>query len=350
MFKRNILTLWLIMILFIVGCTGNPNDTTSQPDRTHTSGELVVHFIDVGQAESIFIQLPNSQSMLIDAGKNSSGDLVVDYLKQHKIKKIDYLVGTHPHEDHIGGIDDVIKKIEIGKFYMPKVSHTTKTFRNVIAAAQAKKLNIRPAKAGVEIVNQPGLKIDILAPLRDEYEALNNYSAVIKLTYGDRSWLFTGDAEALSEQDLLQHNANLKADVLNVGHHGSVTSTTDEFLQEVAPRLAVISAGKDNDYGHPHQEVLKRLQEAGIDIYRTDSQGTIVITDDGTNIETKTLRGIDALGLDGADSYVGSVNSNKYHLPDCSHVTSISSKNLIRFNGLDDAHQAGYQPCSNIEP
>lgn len=348
MFRKSILVLCLILTLSLVGCSST-NDVVSQPDSLPTTNDLAVHFIDVGQADSIFIQLPNGQCMLIDAGKNGDGGIVVDYLRQHQVNKIDYLVGTHPHEDHIGGLDDVIDNFDIGKFYMPKVTHTTKTFRDVLTAAQSKGLKITPAKAGVEILSQPGLVIDILSPLQNEYDQLNNYSAVIKLTYGNHSWLFTGDAEELAEQDMLNSNIDLRADILKVGHHGSHSSSTDQFLQRVNPQWAVISVGKDNDYGHPHQEVMERLQQAGINIYRTDIQGTIIMTSNGTELQVEPAKEPPLVAKEETDKYVGSINSDKYHLPNCSHVQSISPKNIIWFNSLTDAQQAGYHPCSNLQ-
>jgi DNA internalization-related competence protein ComEC/Rec2 len=348
MFRKSILILFLILMVSLLGCSST-SDVVSQPDSIPSTKDLAVHFIDVGQADSIFIELPNGQCMLIDAGKNADGGLVVDYLRQHQVNKIDYLVGTHPHEDHLGGLDDVINNFEIGKLYMPKVTHTTKTFRDVITAAQSKGLKINVAKAGVEILKQPGLLIDILSPLQAEYDELNNYSAVIKLTYGDHRWLFTGDAEELVEQDMLDSNMDLKADILKVGHHGSNTSSTGEFLKQVAPQWAVISAGKDNDYGHPHQEVMERLQQTGIHTLRTDVQGTIIMTSNGTELQVNPAKDEPIVAKEETGRYVGSVNSDKYHLPNCSHVESISPKNIIRFNNLKEAQQANYHPCSNLK-
>lgn len=345
MAKKTFVVLFFLLTLSLLGCSST-GDFTSQPDSK--PGELTVHFIDVGQADSIFIQLPNGQSMLIDAGNNADGDLVVNYLNKQRVKKIDYLVGTHPHEDHIGGLDDVINNFEIGKFYMPKVTHTTKSFQDLLEAVRSKGLKITPAKAGVKILNQPSLAIEILSPLRSAYDELNNYSAVIKLTFGEHSWLFTGDAEAPVEQDLINSKTDLRASVLKVGHHGSNSSSTAEFLAQVSPQWAVISVGKENDYGHPHEEVVERLQKAGINILRTDRQGTIIMTSDGKELELQASKGNPSQGDEQFGQYVGSVNSDKYHLPHCDHVKSISEKNMIWFNSLAEAQRAGYQPCSNL--
>lgn len=246
-----------------------------------TNDNLKVHFIDVGQADSIFIELPNKETMLIDAGNNADSKLVVNYIKNLKYDTINYVIGTHPHEDHIGGLDKVINTFKIQNIYMPDVQHTTKTFEDVILAVKSKNLKISTAKAGVNILNLENLKIDIIAPVNDDYDSLNNYSAVVKIIYKEKSFLFMGDAEKLSEKEI---TANVKADVIKIGHHGSNSSTSKTFLKKVNPIYAVISVGEDNDYGHPKASILKMLNEFNINVFRTDKLGTIVFSTDGFNI------------------------------------------------------------------
>lgn len=248
------------------------------------SGNLKVHFIDVGQADSILIQLPSSQNILIDGGNNDDGTLIVNYLKQQGVKRLDYVIGTHPHEDHIGSLDFAIRSFKVGKVYLPKVVHTSKTYEDLLLAIKDKGLTVTQAKAGVKLDVGPGIEAVMLSPNSSIYDDLNNYSAVLKLTYGDTSFLFTGDAEAESENEMLAAGYNLRADVLKVGHHGSNSSTTPTFLKAVSPKYAVISVGKDNKYGHPHPETLAKLSEAGVQIFRTDLQGTIVAVSDGKTI------------------------------------------------------------------
>jgi len=272
--------------------TNNSNVTTTQKA---SENELVVHFIDVGQADSIFIQLPNTKTMIIDAGNNDDGVPVVNYITSLGVTRIDYVIGTHPHEDHIGGLDVVINSFEIGKIYMPLIAEdmepTTKTYRDVLQAIDNKGLTITRARFGVIIFNETvdglTLKAEILAPNSDKYSDLNDYSAVVKLEYGAKAFLFTGDAETVSENEILSKGVNLKANVLKVGHHGSDSSTSIAFLNTVQPEIAVICVGEGNTYGHPKPEVISRLLDKGIQIYRTDHVGHIII---GSNGQTLTIQ------------------------------------------------------------
>lgn len=198
------------------------------------------------------------------------------------------MIGTHPHEDHIGSLDTVINSFQIGEVIMPKVTHTTRTFRDVLEAIDRKGLQIRPAKAGVSIMEDGLLAARILAPCREDYDELNDYSAVIMLTCGEVSFLLSGDAEALSEKDILASGVAVKADVLKVGHHGSNSSTSAAFLKAVGPSYAVISVGAENDYGHPHQVTLDRLRKQGVEVLRTDRQGTVLFTTDGKELSFTT--------------------------------------------------------------
>ncbi len=253
--------------------------------------EMKVHFLDVGQADCIVVQLPDGKTMVIDAGNNGDGKLVVNYLKNLEITKIDYLIGTHPHEDHIGGLDNVIKAFSIGTLYLPKVSEkltpTTATYRDVLSAVEEKNLKIKTAKAGIVLFEDSTLelKAEMLSPNASaEYSDLNNYSAVIRLTYGNKSFLFTGDAEEEAEKIMLNSGAALSADVLKLGHHGSSSSSSNAFLDAVSPKYAVISCETGNDYGHPHKETLQKMKDRSIEIFRTDTQQTIIATCDGASV------------------------------------------------------------------
>lgn len=272
---------WVIVILgFLLG----GQRVLEKPAVVQPEGSLAVSYIDVGQGDSTFILFPGGKTALIDAGEANYADRVISYLEKKGCQTIDYLICTHPHSDHIGGMKQVLETFSVGEVYMPKVSHTSRTYENLLQTIKRKGLSIKVAKAGVVIEPEAGVVITMAAPVLEEYEELNDYSAVIHLSYGDTSFLFTGDAEVLSEGDMLQSGQPLAADVLKVGHHGSSTSTSEEFLRTVSPRYAVISCGEGNSYGHPHREILQLLQEWNVKLYRTDYDGTVVAYSDGKNI------------------------------------------------------------------
>jgi len=260
------------------------------PDALQFSQDtLRVNYIDVGQGDSIFVQYPNGEVMLIDAAKKKDVGAVVDFLNSRDIKKIDYLVATHPHEDHIGGMATIIDTFDIGKIYMPKKEHDTKTYLNMLESIQRKKLKISTAKAGVEIANAGGCHTYIISPTGDDYKELNDYSAVIRIEYGGTSFLFMGDAETLIEKELMaKKSLNLKADVLKVGHHGSNTSSSNAFLKAVSPTHAIVCVGDNNDYGHPKENVVKRYENLKINLYRTDKDGTVTAVSDGNEVQIYT--------------------------------------------------------------
>lgn len=248
--------------------------------------ELEVHFIDVGQGDSILIK-NGAKAMLIDAGDNGYGETVVNYLKQQGIKRLDYVIGTHPHSDHVGGLDDVIDSFDIGNVIMPNVVHNTKTYEDVLLAIKNKGLKITTPIVGSDY--QLGDSVfTILAPSSEKYSNVNNYSVAIRLAFIDHSFLFTGDAERLSENEMLATGLNLEADVLKVGHHGSDTSTTPDFLKRVNPKYAVIQVGENNRYNHPDSIVISRLKQAGIQTFRNDYHGTIIVRSDGNAITFQT--------------------------------------------------------------
>jgi len=289
LYKRFLFIILVVLtVIILFGCTIEyiPSQDSNIKTETQKKGLLTVHFIDVGQADSILVTTPGGKTMLIDAGNNSDDEIVIGYLESMGISTIDVLIGTHPHEDHIGAMDDVIKRFKIGKFYMPKVAATTKTFKDVLSAASLKRIDINTAKSGIEIELDNLLTAKILAPISTKYDDLNNYSAVVKLTYGKISFLFTGDAEKISENEMIEKRLDLSATVLKVGHHGSNSSTSNKFLNIVNPQYAVISVGEDNDYNHPSSSVLDELNKRGIKVLRTDKMGTITISTDGNSIET----------------------------------------------------------------
>ena len=260
-------------------------DVPTQPLDT----ELEVHVIDVGNADSILVR-NKGVNLLIDAGERDDGEKVVAYLEDHGVQKLDYVIATHADADHIGGMKTVIQNMEIGTFimaFMPEgYTPTTSTYEGMLTALADKGLKVTSAKVG----NQYPLgdaRVDIMGPAED-FEEKNNQSVVCKVTFGGRKFLFMGDAEREAENALLDAGVDLSADVLKAGHHGSNTSTTAKLLEAVNPTYAVLTCGLDNSYGHPHAEVVERLKEAGVTVYRSDVNGTVVITTDGDALHFQT--------------------------------------------------------------
>lgn len=247
---------------------------------------LVVRFVDVGQADCEILQFPDGRNIIIDGGKNDTEDILVEKIKRYGIEKFDYVIATHPHEDHIGGLDKVIDNFEIGCVYMPNATSNSKTFDDMLDSIENKNVEVKQAKAGIMLIDEEKINMMFLAPNSDYYDETNDHSAVVKLTYNGSSFLFTGDAEAYSEREMISNGMDLRADVLKVGHHGSSTSTTYEFLRKVNPTYAVIEVGEDNSYGHPHRETMEVLE--GIKVYRTDTDGTITMKCDGVNLTITT--------------------------------------------------------------
>jgi competence protein ComEC len=257
----------------------------SSKDKVVTSnvnGMLEVHFINVGQADSIFIKQAD-KTMLIDGANNEDGQLIKQYINDLGVNNLDIVVGTHAHADHIGGLSYVMNAFKVGKVYFPKQTATSKTFENFVLATKKQELKFTNPVVG-DTFKLGDATCTILAPNGSKYEDANDYSIVLKLEYGQNSFLLTGDAEKLSEQEIVKKGLDLKADVLKVAHHGSRTSSSKEFIDKVNPKYAIISCGKDNSYGHPHSETISRLNNKGIKIFRTDENGNIVAKSDGKNI------------------------------------------------------------------
>jgi competence protein ComEC len=243
-----------------------------------------VHFIDVGQADSILIQTPQGKNLLVDAGDEGSGKGLADYMHSHGVVVLDAVIATHPHHDHIGGMSAIMKQFQVKAFYMPDLTHSTRAFRRLYEAVRREGIMIFQAKAGDKIDVEPGIKIRIVAPLKGGYDSLNEYSYVLKLVDRKNSFLFMADAGEQSETDLLEKRVNVRADIIKIGHHGANTGTTLPFLKKVNPDAAVISVGKGNRYGYPDKAVIQRLRYLKIPTYRTDLLGTIVAHSDGQRV------------------------------------------------------------------
>jgi len=271
---KKIAAVSVLFLILLCSCASGPEPV---PAFSVTAGGLEVHFIDVGQGDCILLKNADS-SVLIDAGSDEESDKVLSYLRSAGIATLTVAVGTHPHEDHIGSLDEVIDAFSPETVVMPKVSANTKAFENVLDAVSAQNKKIKAAKTGL-VLEVGELSLSFLSPPQDSgFDNLNDYSAVISVTYAGKTFLFCGDAERPAEERMLEGGQNVKCDVLKVGHHGSSTSTTGEFLKAAAPQYAVISVGAKNSFGHPAKAVLRRLSDAGAEVYRTDRNGDIVFT------------------------------------------------------------------------
>jgi len=352
------------------------NTTSVSNDKKAVTGNLKVSFIDVGQADSILVQ-QGSSSMLIDAGNNGDAQTIKSYLDSQGVKALNVVIGTHVHEDHIGSMDYIINSFKVGKVYFPKQTSTTRTFQDFVSAVKNKGLKLTAPSVG-STFKIGDATVKILAPNGSGYEDPNDYSIVVKVTFGNTSFLLTGDAEATSESEMISKGLDLSATVLKVGHHGSKSSTGQSFLDKVNPKYAVISVGKGNSYGHPTQETLNRLKAKGIPVYRTDENGTIVATSNGTNVSFNVSPG-SYKGVASSSTSSSSSSSNtstsktvstvvaapkattasksqsvtvfttntgsKYHVDGCSSLR----KSKIPIS-LSDAKSEGLTPCSKCNP
>ena len=276
-----IFTLLLLLCFFYSLLTKKFNSYKVNPNL------MYVHYINVDQGDAILIQV-NNKNLLIDSGPKSHKKQLVKFLNDLNISKLDYVIATHPHEDHIGNMNTVLNSYKVQSFYAPKVYSYTKSFEQMIDSLKSNNLKITPIKRGCNTINLGfQTNVEVFSPINDTYDNENNYSPVIKISFGNNSFLFTGDAEKEIEDKLILLNDDLKADILKVSHHGSSSSTSDSFLNRVSPKYAVISVGKNNIYDHPNDTIISKLNTYKINILRTDIQNNITLISDGTNISYK---------------------------------------------------------------
>lgn len=358
-YKALVILMIVVFSTSVFACS-SPVPEESEGTNPEGSQYLRVHFIDVGQADAILVEGPGEENIMIDAGNNADSEMVVNYIMKQGIKRFKAVVGTHPHEDHIGGLDAVIRSFEVDKVYMPKVAHTTDTFRDVLEAAADKGISIATAAKGVKLPVTE-MSAEFMSPISSEYEELNNYSAVLKIAFGSVSFLLQGDAEAESEKEILESDMRdlLNSDVIKLGHHGSSTSSTPEYMDEVNPKYAVISVGKDNDYGHPHKETMEMLRSRNITVYRTDEKGTIIAETDGKSISFNTTPssyeqssshegdGKVYVDSEGNGLIKGNINSRGekiYHLPRGAYYDKTKAEKWFKTEA--EAKAEGFRPSS----
>lgn len=333
---------------------------TSGKEPEENVSRAQVHFIDVGQGDATLI-LCDGHAMLIDTGDNDRGTALQLYLSKQGVKRLDYLVLTHPDADHIGGADVIITKFGIGSVFMADFKKDNKTYQKVITALADKKLKWSVPRPG-RVYTLGGGKFTILAP-NGTYDDPNNASIALLFQNGDTRFLFTGDAQEEAEQDILENGLSVKADVYQAGHHGSDTSSCAEFLEAVDPDYAVISCEEGNSYGHPHAAVLNSLRAMGVKVFRTDEQGTIVARSDGTKITwnsapsdtwqagERTGSGVQKQNAGGKTkgAYIGNKSNGKLHRSTCKKLPK--EENRAVFDTKKEAVDAGYDdPCKLCKP
>ena len=331
-----------------------------------------MHFISVGQGDSELIKLPTGENILIDAGDTDCDEYLVNYLKQQGVEEIDMAVATHPHSDHIGSMQDVIENFKVKKILMPDFDYDTLTYTNLLYSIDENGVDRIVAKYG-DTFDEGEAHFEVLGPVV-QYDDANNISIVLMMTYGDNKFLFTGDQEKTAENDLLSMGYDLSADVLKVGHHGSSTSSSQEFINAVRPSIAVIEVGEGNEYGLPKDEVIMRIARSGATVYRTDRSGNIVVSSDGKELYVATDDTLDSIfdvsaeypdssaesqpvlsqtsdtdeklqNSEVSESFIGNKNSKIYHSPDCKSLPA--EKNRVALDSKEAAEKAGFTPCKN---
>jgi len=293
--------------------------------------------------------------MLIDGGNPSDSSLIYSFLQNHGITHLDYIVASHAHADHVGGLSGALNFATVGMALSPVTEYDTRAFESFVRYLGEQGVSITVPNHGDTFMLGSAV-VQIVGPI-NESSIPNNMSLVMKITYGQTSFLFTGDAERPLEQDILEMGYDISATVLKVGHHGSDTSTTYPFLREIMPEFAVISCGRNNQYGHPDDNLLSRLRDADVHVYRTDMQGTITAVSDGITVTFTTERNADAQTnptersaeqIDYEDHYIGNSRSLRFHRPSCSGLPS--EQNRVILDTREEAVNEGYEPCGNCKP
>ncbi len=359
---RKLLSIWLLLTLLIpfVGCAGEIAQTTTDPRPPAVlpgdADPLAVTVLDVGQGDSVFIALPDGKTVLIDASEAEYADRIIAYIREQGYDTLDYVVATHPHADHIGGMSAVLSAFSVGEIWMPDAPSTTQTYEKLLRTVEEKNIPLHVAKAGKTIVSAEGLEISLLGPMADKYSDLNHYSAIVSLIYGQTRFLFMGDAEGINESELLGSGIDLSADVLKLGHHGSNTSSTEAFVRAVNPIWGVISCGEGNKYGHPNQETLALFAKLSIPLCRTDQEGHLRFYSDGQEItrpgiDTPDRPAVTEPPIPSPYHWILNTSSKKIHREGCASADKIADGHRAESDRpLSELADLGYTPCGICKP
>ena len=346
----SLILLSAVLISSLWGCDLLSDNSITDINIDKSDADLILHFIDVGQGDCTLVE-SNGHFALIDAGEYSERDKVISYLSGAGVKELDYIIATHPHSDHVGSLAEVIYNFDTSALICTNAP-TTSSWEYVMDAADERGVPYE-IPSPYEVYQLGSATITILAPSEDAvYSNLNDYSIVTMIEYGNTSALLTGDAEKTVEKELVRGSYNLSADILKCGHHGSSSSSCSEFLDAVSPDAAIISCGKNNDYGHPHKETISALKYRNIPTWRTDLSGTVIAVSDGEQISITTAsENTDVTKNTSTDiTYIGNKNSKVFHSPYCDSVSKMSEKNKIEFSTYQAAIDSGYNPCGSCNP
>lgn len=333
-------------------------DTKHQYENTN----IEMHFIDVGQADAALL-ISDGHYMLIDGGNAQDSSLIYSYLNKLNINYLDYMIGTHAHEDHMGGLSGALQKADVGTVFAPRTENDAKFYQSFKKKLTSKGLSVTNPTSGTTF-EFGSCSVQLLCPKYENASDLNNTSIITKVKCGNTAFLFTGDAERDEEQDILNQGYDLSANVLKAGHHGSEYSSSYPFLREIMPEYIVISVGKDNSYGHPHSEALSRFRDVGARVYRTDLQGDVIFKSDGNSISLSTEKNENAntnplieegssnsqavQSVNNEQQYIGNKKSKKFHRPSCHSLPA--EHNRVLFDTREEAICNNYQPCKNCNP